>query len=335
MATQAELLQKALREMQRAAWDPKRWCASIQKGYPVGTPYRWQETANFRAQQALWDAVHAATNPGPVPGPTPGPIPTPNPFPTVKSPTAGRNGIYYYNATPDILASHLPLLKQHNMWCAILVNETDLTPYRNGARLSNSYLFAMRDQIKSHGVTAVATGWAEPFGNLDSQAAKIGEMSQGFDEYMLNIEAAWVYEAGPDAFARSDIFAPKVRAAIGNQPLSVCPDWGNNVHWHPWLMAGMSAVRWQCYLNEWEHKTPLRCIYGKPDNFMQRGQHDLPAGIPQAIASEICYGKYTPGTPKNRPLSTWTAYDDQAGKPARSCWAGEFCDTADIQWLAR
>lgn len=248
-----------------------------------------------------------------------------SPWPTVPSPTRGKNGLYYYTLT-DVAAA-IRLAKAHGLWIAILVNETDQTPMREGQRIPESEIFAARDAIQNAGVTCVATGWAEPFGNLDSQAQFIGHMAQGFDEYGLNIEFAWTYEAGVPAFSQSDVFAPKVRAALGpRMPLSLCPDWGNNIHWRPWLEAGMSAVRVQCYLNEWPNKTPRSGM-----DLLGRDQHDLPGGVPVPMR-EVVYGKYGAHL---QPLPTWTQQDNEAGQPPRSVWAAEFADDVDAAWIAR
>lgn len=246
-------------------------------------------------------------------------------WPTVPSKTVGRNGLYYYNLTD--VGTAISLARQYNLWIGVLVNETDLTPARDDGRLPESYIFGLRDQIKGAGVTCVATGWAEPFGDLDAQAQFIAHMSQGFDEYLLNIEAGWAWEAGLEAFQKSDYFAPKLRAALGPQmPLSVCQDWGNNIHWKPWLEAGMSAARTQCYCGEWPHKTPVTGLA-----LLGRDQGDLPGGVPVSMR-EIVYGKYRMNP---QPLSAWTGLDDEAGKPPRSVWAAEFADGADCAWLAR
>lgn len=257
--------------------------------------------------------------------PPPPPPPPPSKWPTVQSKTAGKNGLYYYNLwnVDEAIAQ----AKAHGLWIAILVNETDMTPQREGARIPEGEIFAIRDRIKGAGVTCVATGWAEPFGDLHAQAQFIGHMAQGFDEYGLNIEVGWAYESGIAAFSKSDEFAPLLRSALGpNMPLSICPDWGNNIHWKPWIQVGLSAVRVQCYLNEWAHKSPKTGMA-----LLGRDQADLPGGIP-VLMREVVYGKYGA---HNQPLSTWTAYDDEAGQPPRAVWAAEYADAADAAWLAR
>jgi len=258
---------------------------------------------------------------------------TPSAWPTVASKTRGKNGLYFYN-WPGALgeAEVIRLAKQHGLWVAILVNETDHTPMRSGQYIPEAEIFGIRDRIKAAGVTVVASGWADPSVDLDRQAATIGRMSQGFDEYLLNIEAAWAWTHNPAAdptpgFLASAAFAPKVRAALGpNMPLSISIDWGNAIHFKPWLEAGASAVRVQSYLNQWTHKTPLRAL-----ELLGQAQGDLPQGVPPSMR-EVTYGKYGAW---QQPLTSFSALDDEAGRPPRSVWAAEFCDAADISWLAR
>ena len=296
----------------------------------VKTSGGWPDISTLPSDVSKWKAYdklqrtlqilkddHDAVNPKP-------PEPTPE-FPTVPSRSVGKNGLYFYNLY-DVQGA-INFAKANNLWVAILVNECEFTPQREGSRLPESYIFGLRDQLKAAGVLTIASGWAEPYGDLDAQAQFIGHMAQGFDEYLLNIEAAWAYEAGADAFGRSDIFAPKVRAALGpNMPLSLSCDWGNNIHWKPWLDVGASAVRVQCYTNEWPHKNPKEAI-----ELLGRDQHDLVGGVPASMR-EVTYGKYGAYL---QPLSQWTSLDDQAGKPPRSVWAAEFADSADASWLAR
>jgi hypothetical protein len=309
--------QKALDLIYKAAIPVDQWERRIREGYPKGVPYKTTATNYDKALRLLRNAG-AGGNPNPAPGPSP------SAWPTVPSKTRGKNGLYFYNLND--IAQAIEFAHDHNLWIAILVNETNLTPWQDGRRPEEA-IFAERDRIKAAGVTCVASGWAEPFGDLDAQAEFIGHMSQGFDEYMLNIEAAWVYDAGVEAFMRSDIFAPKLRHAIGpNMPLSINADWGNNVHWRPWLEAGASAFRYQCYMNEWPHKNPKEAI-----ELLGRAQADLPGGIPMNMR-EVTYGKYSS---HNQPLETWTPQDDAAGKPPRSCWASEFVGGSDATWLAR
>jgi len=74
--------------------------------------------------------------------------------------------------------------------------------------------------------------------------------------------------------------------------------------------------------------------------FPARAQHDLPTGIPKSVAQEALFGKYGGFM---QALATWSEYDRLAKAAAvaagwvysRSCWAAEFCDGADLNWLAR
>lgn len=286
------------------------------------------QNANYDKRATNWWKGLSALKAGGVPVSLPAdpvpmaPPPPPSGFPTVPSQTVGRNGLYFYNLWD--VGKAIYYAKQYGFWVAILVNETARTPMRDGAPLSKSYIFDQRDRFKQAGVPVIASGWATP-DNLDAQAAFIGEMAQGFDEYMLNIEADWAYPA--PGFSVNDVFAPKVRAALGPaMPLSLCIDWGNPVHFTPWLNAGCSAVRVQCYLEQYPHKNPADALVK-----LKQAQHDLPNGVPDGMG-EIVYGKYGDF---RKPLSSWTAQDDAAGKPPRSVWAAEFCDDADAAWLAR
>lgn len=65
--TKAEYIAEALAEMEQAVWPPTKWCAAIQDGYPPGKEYNWMVTHNFKAQQALWNAVHTPPTPTPPP----------------------------------------------------------------------------------------------------------------------------------------------------------------------------------------------------------------------------------------------------------------------------
>jgi hypothetical protein len=308
------------------------WEAWVVAGRPGQRPDILWRNASGRAISPTWATrlfrILHPVNPPPPPPPPPPPTST---FPMVPSKTRGRNGLYFYNLQNIEAVARYAL--QHNLWVGLLVNETNFTPWQDGRRPKEA-VWAEARALKNAGVTVVATGWAEPFGDLEAQAAFIGEMYHGggdlYDEYMLNIEAGWVFEAGYEAFSKSDVFAPKLRAHLGpNVPLSLCPDWGNNIHWRPYLEAGMSAVRWQCYLNEWPHKSPLRAIGELSD----RAQHDLPNGIPKNVERGVVYGKYPA---HNQPLNSWTAQDDEAGQPPRSVWPGEFAlDDPDILWISR
>jgi hypothetical protein len=285
----------------------------------------WAKDVRLRLQDA------GKIPPYPPPGPVPPPIPYKPPLPTVKAPTVGKNGLYFYNLRD--ISGTIRRCKQYGLYAALLVNETDLTPMQDGRR-PKADIWAEARALKNAGVTTVATGWAEPFGDLEAQAQFIADMFHGgggglYDEYMLNIEFPWVVQAGQEAWFRSDVFAPLLRQKLGKDvPLTICCDWGNEIHWLPWLQAGVAAIREQCYLNEWGHKTPADAV----GRILNQGQHDLPNGIPKGIAREVVYGKYGG---HEQPLSNWSSFDDAAGRPARSAWAGEFCDDADCAWLAR
>lgn len=252
-------------------------------------------------------------------------------WPTVLSRTAGRNGLYFYNFPGGTSEDEwIKRALQHNLWVTILVNETDRTPIRDGKPIAEAEIFALRDRLIHAGVTTVASGWADPALDLDSQAAMIGHMSQGFHEYMLNIEFNWTWpgpydQPPPPGWNANAVFAPKVRQQIGHLPLSVCLDWGNILHFRPWLEAGTSAFRVQCYMNEWPHKNPRQAMA-----MLGQMQSDLPGGVPASMR-EVVYGRYS----NDKELESWTAQDDEAGRPPRSAWAAEFCNTADVAWLAR
>src|SRR5574337_1007911 len=171
------------------------WCLEEWKQFELWNS--WKNTGG--ARPAVWRRVPAwawlirrellAKGHSVPPAPAPKPQPLPK-WPTVPSKTRGTNGLYFYNLTD--VSTAISLAQQHNLWIAVLVNETNLTPWRENGRLPESYIWGLRDQIKGAGVKCIASGWAEPFGDLDAQAAFIGHMAQGFDEYMLNIEAGWV-----------------------------------------------------------------------------------------------------------------------------------------------
>jgi hypothetical protein len=279
--------------------------------------------ADGRAVSPAWAGrLFKMRNHAPAPPPPPPPVEN---FRIINGASKGKNGLYCYNA--DIEKAIHQCKAFGLSYIAILVNETNLTPYRDGRRPKGE-IFAEIEQIKQSGLICIATGWAEPYADLGAQAAFIGEMAAPADEYMLNIEVGWTLDAGVEPFGKSDIFAPLVRDRLGNKPLSLCPDWGNNIHWHPWLVAGMFAVRWQCYLNQWPHKSPKRAITELSD----RAQHDLPQGLPKNVSREVVYGKYGGYM---EPLSNWTPQDDEAGKPPRSDWASEFNTDEDSIWLSR
>lgn len=57
-------LAEAVQHMRQATWPPDKWAKAIRDGYPPGKdgapgkPYNYPNTANYRAQQALWEAAH-------------------------------------------------------------------------------------------------------------------------------------------------------------------------------------------------------------------------------------------------------------------------------------
>lgn len=69
-AHEQKLMEQALAEMKKAQWPPRKWCASIQDGYPPGHEYNWMVTHNYKVQDLMWQAAH----------PTPPPIPVPPPI---------------------------------------------------------------------------------------------------------------------------------------------------------------------------------------------------------------------------------------------------------------
>lgn len=69
--TREQWIAEALHEMEQATWPPIKWCGAIMDGYPLGHEYNWQVTHNYKAQVALWNAVHPPNEPAPAPPPPP------------------------------------------------------------------------------------------------------------------------------------------------------------------------------------------------------------------------------------------------------------------------
>lgn len=67
MTGKIELTKQALNEMEQATITPEEWCKRIQEGYPKGTPYKYKNTHNWKAQQFLFQAANTSTNPPPLP----------------------------------------------------------------------------------------------------------------------------------------------------------------------------------------------------------------------------------------------------------------------------
>jgi hypothetical protein len=248
----------------------------------------------------------------------------------VPSKSKGRNGLYFYTYVNASAAGGeagvIALAKKYDLWVALLVHELGRAP-------EPSYdTDAQRRRLQSEGITVVASGWVDSTYDLNLQAEAAAHYSQGYDEYMLNAEASWAYVPGQptDGFAAMGAFAPLLRQKLGPaMPISLSCMWGQVTWLRPLLQAGLSAVRPQCYLNQWGHMNPADAMM-----HLAQDQGDLPGGIEPGMV-EATYGKYGEFM---QPLSTWTAQDDAAvakGMKARSVWAGEFCDPNDYAWVAR
>lgn len=302
------------------------WRLWLKAGRPAPRPSILWRNAAGKAVSPTWAgrlnrALDAHAQPAPTPAPTPQPPPQ---FKLVPSKTTGRNGLYFYDyPNANIPESRLiELCRQHNLWIALLVHELDRAP------IPDFNADATRRRYQAAGVTVVATGWLDSGVDLAAQAAAAARFSQGYDEYMGNMEASWKWEAGADAFNRMSTFAPMLRRELGpTMPLSVSCEWGQVSAWRPLLEAGLSAIRPQCYLDEWGHMAPAEAIVRA-----RWAQSDLPGGVPASVKVEPTYGQQRASSP---PLSTWSSYDDQAGRPARSVWNARHCREADVAWIAR
>ncbi len=255
-------------------------------------------------------------------------------FPTVHSKTKGRGGLHCYVAANagGGFDRVVQLAKEHNLWVGLLVHELDRAP------IPTYDTWAQLRALKQAGVTAVATGWVESGYDLRAQAKAAAYWSQGFDEYMINAEASWAW-TGPTSpgFARMGEFAPMLRDELGaDMPLSLSCMWGQVTWLKPLLQAGLSTVRPQCYLNQFDHMVPGPWLNDKLGAIgrLEQAQGDLPSGLPASWV-EATYGRYGDFY---QPLATWTAQDQAAlaaGMKARSAWSAEHCDEADAAWLAR
>lgn len=88
--TKAQWVAEALAEMEKATWPPSKWATKIE----TDPDYNWAGTHNFKAQQAMWNAVHPAPNPAPTPTPPPEP-PTPPGHPV------GNRCLYFSTVDDD------------------------------------------------------------------------------------------------------------------------------------------------------------------------------------------------------------------------------------------
>ena len=309
-------------------WERYRvWDLWIKAGRPAPRPEILWRNGRGSAVSPTWAvklrALLASNAAHPIPPPI---VPTPpvEHFKVVPSKTVGRSGLYFYDYPNSNIdeGTIIRLCKEHNLWIALLVHELARAPE------PDFNANATRQRYQSQGITVVATGWLDSNYDLDSQAAAAGHYSQGYDEYMGNMEATWKWEYGQAAFSKMNVMAPLLRAALGPEmPLSVSCEWGQVSKWRPLLEVGLSAIRPQCYMDEWPHMSPKEAIIRA-----HWTQGDLPNGIPSTCKVEPTYGQQRASSPG---LSAWTAYDDEIGRPPKSVWNARHCREADVQWLAR
>jgi hypothetical protein len=181
-----------------------------------------------------------------------------------------------------------------------------------------------RERLQAAGVTVVASGWSDPRLDLVAQADAVAHFSAGFDEYIANLEngPGWGYPGA--GFLASDSYAPMIRART-KIPISVSIEWGEALHFKPWLDIGMEVVRPQCYVNDHPWMTPAEAV-----KRAEQAQADLPAGL-RADQVEPSYGTWG-SSPK--PMSEYTQLHFASPCKAASCWAGEFLDEPEIDVLA-
>lgn len=308
-------------------WERARiWMLWVKAGRPAPRPPSLWRNKDGKAISPPW-AVKLnrllATTSHPVPPPT-GTTPPPDKFKPVLSDTVGRSGLYFYDYPNSNIDEQriIELCLQFDLWVALLVHELARAPEPDFNANET------RKRYQARGVTVVATGWLDSNYDLDAQADAAHRFSQGYDEYMGNMEATWKWEYGQAAFDKMELMAPKLRAALGpTMPLSVSCEWGQVSKWRPLLEAGLSAIRPQCYMDEWPHMSPKEAIVRA-----HWAQGDLPNGIPASCHVEPTYGQQRATSP---PLSNWTGYDDEIGKPAKSVWNARHCREADVVWIAR
>lgn len=63
LITKEQWIAEGMRHMELATWPPDKWAAAIEKGYPPGKRYVYENTHNFMAQQCFWNAAHPAPPP--------------------------------------------------------------------------------------------------------------------------------------------------------------------------------------------------------------------------------------------------------------------------------
>jgi hypothetical protein len=308
-------------------WERARvWMLWVKAGRPSPRPAILWRNKTGEAISPSWAVKLRRALDEHKPHPDPPPIqPTPvDHFKLVPSKTVGRSGLYFYDYPNSNIdeARIIQLCKEHNLWIALLVHELGRAPQ------PDFNADETRKRYQAQGITVVATGWLDSNYDLDAQADAAHRLSQGYDEYMGNMEATWKWEYGQDAFNKMDTMAPELRSALGpNMPLSVSCEWGQVSKWRPLLEAGLSAIRPQCYMDEWPHMSPKEAIIRA-----RWGQGDLPNGISSTCKVEPTYGQQRATSP---PLSTWTAYDDEISRPAKSVWNARHCQEPDVLWLTR
>jgi hypothetical protein len=268
---------------------------------------------------------HAA-NPHPFP-----PAPHNPAFTLIPSKTKNKPGMYYYTYVNSI-ADPVAHCAQNKLWAALLVHELARAP-------EPSYdTQEQRKALQAAGVTVIASGWVESGYNLEAQAEAAARFSAGFDEYMLNAEASWAYVPGQPTtgFDAMGKFAPLLRSALGpKMPISLSCMWGQVTWLRPLLEAGLSCVRPQCYMNQWQHMVPGPWV-GDPLGAVGRlglPQNDLPAGLPAHMVDPTygTYGSFFLDARNNVPFHRAA---QQAGAGSGSIWAAEFVPAAQYPVVA-
>lgn len=167
-ATREQLVQQALDHMAQATWPPEKWARTIETGYR-GHRYDYAHTANFLAQQALWDAVHAPT------GATAGP------------PWYGRR-VAFLTAVTDTVIDHLCALASLGVVAAFSAD-------RNEAWAPGGAYYATDAQIHACKTAGVKTmSWADGSATPLSYAARL-RSERGLDGACGQFETLAEYDA--------------------------------------------------------------------------------------------------------------------------------------------